>query len=60
MIGSSKQNAKTEAAKEGLLTLITNPKFSADRMAIIASVQRSKLKVMNKAKINSLWPTISQ
>lgn len=41
-IGNSKQAAKTEAAKEGVKTLLSKESYIPERAAIVLSVQKSK------------------
>lgn len=42
-LGNSKQSAKTDAAKEGLNTLIQDNRYQDEKMAIISTVLKSKL-----------------
>lgn len=50
--GNSKQNAKIEAAKEGIKTILSNEKYLSESAAIILSIQKANEKVVKQETFN--------
>jgi len=48
--GNSKQNAKAEAAKEGICTILTDEKYLTESAAIILSIQKANEKNLKQEK----------
>lgn len=55
--GNSKQNAKAEAAKEGIRTILMNEKYLTEGAAIILSIQKANEKVYKQERANQLSET---